>query len=249
MAPSTRSGEPGAAQDVPRISSANSAMPSNRPSLNPLSQGPCRRCCYHLGRWKEGMEKPSCTSTSTASNKCSRCVRENKKYEGGKLCLYMDPGHRSICRRLETEIAEPFPNIVEVRRLQVLCRKYLQEYKCQEKKQGEKGKSKAERPAQEDTPPTASVSTPEAIRLGAQELLSSQVRLDIANSLHSLSCNLAAMAQHFGVRDTVTVPARECPSSWDGILQAEDDLVNGISEEVEEDGENEEGLFVEEDWR
>lgn len=46
-----------------------------------------------------------------ASNKCSRCVREKKNYEGGKPCLYMDPGHRSICRRLETKIAEPFPNM------------------------------------------------------------------------------------------------------------------------------------------
>ncbi|KAM0457492.1 hypothetical protein ACHAO4_003292 [Trichoderma viride] len=54
------------------------------------------------------------------------------------------------------------------------------------------------------------------------------------------------MAQHFGVRGTVKIPARECPSTWDGILQTEHDLVHGISEEVEYDEENEEGLYVEE---
>lgn len=84
-----------------------------------------------------------------------------------------------------------------MRRLQVLCRKFLQEYKGREKKQSEKGKSKAGKTAQEDTSPAASTPTPEVNRLLAQEILSSKIRLDIANSIHSLSCNFAAMAVRF----------------------------------------------------
>ncbi|EHK50293.1 hypothetical protein TRIATDRAFT_132759 [Trichoderma atroviride IMI 206040] len=123
----------------------------------------------------------------------------------------------------------------------------LQTHCGREKKQSEKGKSKADSTARENTSPTASDSSPGVTQLRAREFLSSQIKLDIANSLHSLSLNFAAMAQHFGVGGTVTVPARECPSTWDGVLQAEHDLVHGISEEVEYDEEDEESLFAEEE--
>lgn len=84
-----------------------------------------------------------------------------------------------------------------VRRLQVICRKFLQEYKGREKKQSEKGKSKADLTTRENTSPTASDSTPGVTDSRAREILSSQIKLDIANSLHSLSFNLAAMAVGF----------------------------------------------------
>ncbi|KAL7897663.1 hypothetical protein HDV63DRAFT_410761 [Trichoderma sp. SZMC 28014] len=179
-----------------------------------------------------------------ASNKCGRCVRENKNYKGGKPCVLMDLGHRSVCRRLETEIAKRYPDMAEVRGLQVLCRKLLQEYKGREKTQSEKGKSKARATAQEKTSTAASDSTSGVAPSRAQEIVSSQIMLDIANSLHSLSSTFAAMAQHFGVGGTITIPDRECPSTWDGVLQAEHDLVYGISEDVEYNDDNEEGIFM-----
>lgn len=187
-------------------------------SSKPLEGGHGKALLHHNPKYKHlSFSHHSVPAFSdimiAASNKCGRCVRENKNYKGGKPCVLMDLGHRSVCRRLETEIAKRYPDMVrfsvqflgrllidsqaEVRGLQVLCRKLLQEYKGREKTQSEKGKSKARATAQEKTSTAASDSTSGVAPSRAQEIVSSQIMLDIANSLHSLSSTFAAMAVGF----------------------------------------------------